>query len=138
MSILSKLNQEIPGMNTWVFSICTLSFFAFCFDVYQIFVSPNKFLAVVSIACLFVGLAATFKWATQEFSWYFLIYLVPLTLYAFSMIPNGELIGIDSGDFILSAWATVGSTLLPPVGTLITVPIVVVLGAGSRWLESKM
>ena len=138
MRILRELNRDILGMNAWVFSICMLSFFAFFFDLYQLIFSPNKFLSVVSIACLFIGLAATFKWATQEFSLYFLVYLIPLTLYAFSMIPNGELIGINSGDFILSAWATVVSTLLPPVGTLITVPIVLILGAGVRWLESKI
>jgi hypothetical protein len=138
MSILEKLNKEIPGMNTWVFSICTLSFFAFCFDIYLLIFSTNTFLAAISLVCLFVGLAATFKWATQEFTLYFLVYLIPMFLYVLSQIPNGELIGINSGDFILSAWATVGSTLLPPIGTLLTVPIVIVLGAASRWLESKM
>jgi hypothetical protein len=138
MSLVKQLNKEIPGMNTWVFSICTLSLFTFCFDVYLLIFSTNTFLAAISLICLFVGLAATFKWATQGFTCYFLAYLIPMFLYALSQVPNGELVGINSSDFIMSAWATVGSTLLPPIGSLFVVPLAIVGGTVSRWLESKM
>ena len=83
-------------------------------------------------------LASCIKWATDGFTLYFLVYLIPGVFLALSMIPNGELVGIDSGSFILSAYATAGSALLPPIGTLITVPLVMILSSISKWIESHM
>jgi len=136
MSILQKLNDDVIGLNIWTFSICFFTAMCIIFDVYQVFVSPNKFLAVVSLLCLFVGMAACFKWASEGFSYYFLVYLIPAFYLAISVVPNGEIIGINSSDYILSAYATAGSTLLPPLGTVITVPFVWFLSMVFKWIQS--
>ena len=136
MSILQKLNEDIVDLNIWTFSICFFTAMCFIFDIYQIFVSPNKFIAVISLTCLFVGMAACFKWASEGFSYYFLAYLIPAFYLAISMVPGGEIIGINSSDYVLSAYATAGSTLLPPVGTIITVPLVWLLSTTSKWVQS--
>lgn len=132
------MNREVLNLDLWTFSVGLYTIFCFMFDIYQIFASDNKFLAFISLVCLVVGFASCIKWATEGFTVYFLVYLIPGFLLALSMIPNGELVGIDSGTFILSAYATVGSALLPPIGTLITVPLVMFLSSISKWIESCM
>ncbi|KGD64577.1 hypothetical protein Y5S_02332 [Alcanivorax nanhaiticus] len=138
MGILQKLNEDTADLNIWIFSICFFTLICFAFDIYQIFVSPNTFLAIVSLICLLVGMAACFKWASEGFSYYFLVYLIPSFFLAISMAPGGEAIGINSNDYVMSAYATAGSALLPPIGTLITVPLVFLLSTTSKWLQSKI
>ncbi len=135
---LKIMNREVFNLNLWVLSVGIFTVLCFMFDIYQLIVSDNKFLAFVSLACLVVGFASCIKWATDGFTIYFLVYLIPGILFALSIIPNGDLIGIDSGTFILSAYATAGSALLPPICTLITVPLVMILSYASKWVESYM
>ncbi|ENQ1033434.1 hypothetical protein ACENF1_004573 [Vibrio parahaemolyticus] len=135
---MEKLNKDIAGLNLWTFSVATLTGYAFLFDLYLLICSSNKFLALVSIFCLIVGLAGAFKWQKEGFNYYILVYLIPLALHLLSGIPNAEALGIDRTEFIISAWATVFSALLPILGSIITVPSALFIGWIARWVESKI
>lgn len=134
--MLHALNREILSFNLWVFAVGINTAICFVFDFYQLFVSDNTFLSIVSLICLIVGFASCLKWATDGFTVYFLVYLVPSALILVTGIPGVERIGIDPGEFMLSAYAIAGSTLFPPLTAIITVPIATAVGGISKWAES--
>lgn len=137
MSILKLLTKDAVDIDPWWFTLTLYSLLALFFDLYLLVISDNKFLSVISIFCLFIGFMSFIKWADKMFKLFLLAYLIPAFLMALGAVPSGELIGINTGDFIMSAYATAGSTLIPPIATLITVPTVLTLGYISRLVVNK-
>lgn len=137
MPLLKLLNKNIIDVDPWKATLLIYSLIALLFDLYLLAVSENTFLSVVSICCLLIGYLSVIKCIDDGLNFYFLIYLVPGFLMALGAIPNGEALGINSGGFFLSAYATAGSALIPPIATVLTVPLVLVIGGILRYVEKR-
>ncbi|WP_416467281.1 hypothetical protein [Pseudomonas sp. LFS044] len=106
------------------FSLGVLSVFFLFFDIWQLFTSANEILAVVSVMCLMITVAGHMGLLGTESQVYYLVYLVPCFLLVFGSIKGIELLGLRSGDFELSALATVMSALVPVLGAAFIASII--------------
>ncbi|UTM59436.1 hypothetical protein L4174_022325 [Photobacterium sp. CCB-ST2H9] len=135
--ILNFLNRDLFPIKLHTASVIVCSVLALFFDLWQLVTSSNEFLVWVSLICLTVTAFGWIQATSSGFNLYLLAYIVPAALLAIAHVPGGEHLGINSGDFITSAYASLISALFPLIVPLITVPCVLVISSFTRWLEQQ-
>jgi len=111
-----------PGM--WRTSIIASSSMAIAFDIYQVLTAPSGWLAIVSIGCILIGLSKKLGILSVGWSYYLLIYVVPIVFCAVASSPHIEILELDRVDHLNSALATVGSALFPPAASALAVGLI--------------
>ncbi|MGB9090347.1 MAG: hypothetical protein WCC29_12265 [Pseudomonas farsensis] len=125
-SVWGFVAKMCDDFGVFKFSLAVLSVFFLFFDVWQLFTSANEILAVVSVMCLMITVAGHMGLLGTESQAYYLVYLVPCFLLGLGLINGIESLGLRSGDFELSALATVMSALVPVLGATCIASIICV------------
>lgn len=133
--MLRLLNKEIIGSEASEVGFVGMTAICFCFDLYQWFCSAHQILALLSGLSLVLGLAGFFNLMGRCWLFYIGAYLIPTFCLIVSRIPGVQFLGINPGDFELSAYVTVGTALMPPIARLVVGPIATLAGACTKWLE---
>ena len=125
-SVWGFVAKVYDNCGVFKFSLAVLSVYFLFFDVWQLFTSANEILAVVSVMCLMITVAGHMGLLGTGCQAYYLVYLVPCFLLGLGSINGIELLGLRSGDFELSALATVMSALVPVLGATFIASIICV------------